>query len=174
MENPFLNILNALSLYSHRGQAAIFLTLEYTNLGLGRVFPTTHFLPYEDDYYRMVESILYKEGDDKLSLFVSLMRMDLETLIEPLLKAFTKTGKIRKNSKYTPEELMSYAMMMDVLSRILKRFHTMPEVEINQLLEDYTQEEGGMIYFNAIEKLSDDIAMDMMGNMMQFVEGSSM
>jgi len=64
--------------------------------------------------------------------------------------------------------------MMDVLSRILKRFHTMTEAEINQLLEDYTQEEGGMIYFNAIEKLSDSIAMDMMGNMMQFVEGSSM
>lgn len=64
--------------------------------------------------------------------------------------------------------------MMDVLSRILKRFHTMPEAEINQLLEDYTQEEGSMIYFNAIEKLSDSIAMDMMGGMMQFVEGSSM
>ena len=50
----------------------------------------------------------------------------------------------------------------------------MTEAEINQLLEDYTLEEGGMIYFNAIEKLSDDIAMNMMGNMMQFVEGSSM
>jgi len=105
MENSFLNILNALSLYSPRGQAAIFLTLEYTNLGLGRVFPTTHFLPYEDDYYRMVESILYKEGDDKLSLFVSLMRMDLETLIEPLLKAFTKTGKIRKNRNILQKNL---------------------------------------------------------------------
>ena len=49
----------------------------------------------------------------------------------------------------------------------------MTEAEINQLLEDRTQEENGMTYFNAIEKLSDGIAMDMMGNMMQFVEGSS-
>ena len=173
MENPFLNILNALSLYPPRNQAAIYLTLEYVNLGLGGVFPYTYFLPYDDDYYRMVGCIIYKEVDDKLSRVLSLMRMDLETLIEPLQKAFIKTGKIRKNSKYSPEELVPYGMMMDVLSRILKRFHTMTESEINQLLEDCTQEDGGMIYFNAIEKLSDDIAMDMMGNMMQFVEGSS-
>lgn len=173
MESPFLNILNALSLYPPRNQAAIYLTLEYVNLGLGRVFPYTYFLPYDDDYYQMVECIFYKEGDEKLSRVLSLMRMDLETLIEPLQKAFTKTGKIRKNSKISPEELVPYGMMMDVMSRILKRFHTMTEAEINQLLEDRTQEENGMIYFNAIEKLSDGIAMDMMGNMMQFVEGSS-
>lgn len=174
MESPFFNILNALSLYPPRNQAAIYLTLEYVNLGLGRVFPYTYFLPYDDDYCQMVECILYKESDDKLSRVLSLMRMDLETLIEPLQKAFTKTGKIRKNSKYSPEELVPYGMMMDVLSRILKRFHTMTEAEINQLLEDRTQERDGMIYFNAIEKLSDGIAMDMMGNMMQFVEGTSL
>jgi len=34
------------------------------------------------------------------------------------------------------------------------------------LLDDYTQEDG-RIYFNEIEKLSDEIAMDMMGGMMQ-------
>lgn len=173
MENPFLNILNAISLYPPRNQAAIYLTLEYVNLGLGRVFPYTYFLPYDDDYYRMVECIIYKDSDDMLSRILSLMRMDLETLIEPLQKAFTKTGKIRKNSKHSPEELVPYGMMMDVLSRILKRFHTMTEAGINQLLEDYTQEAGGMIYFNTIEKLSDGIAMDMMGGMMQFVKGSS-
>ena len=59
--------------------------------------------------------------------------------------------------------------MMDVLSRILKKFHTMSEAEINRLLEDYTQEDG-VIYFNAIEKLSDEIAMDMMGGMMESME----
>ena len=122
----------------------------------------------------MVECIIYKDSDDILSRILSLMRMDLETLIEPLQKAFTKTGKIRKNSKISPEELVPYGMMMDVLSRILKRFHTMTEAEINQLLEDRTEEAEGMIYFNAIERLSDDIAMNMMGNMMQFVEGSSL
>ena len=122
----------------------------------------------------MVECIIYKDSDDILSRILSLMRMDLETLIEPLQKVFTKTGKIRKNSKISPEELVPYGMMMDVLSRILKRFHTMTEAEINQLLEDRTEEADGMIYFNAIERLSDDIAMNMMGNMMQFVEGSSL
>ena len=45
-------------------------------------------------------------------------------------------------------------MMMDVMSRILKRFHTMTEAEINQLLEDRTQEENGMTYFNALKSLA--------------------
>ena len=58
---------------------------------------------------------------------------------------------------------------MDVLTRILKKFHTMSEAEINRLLDDYTQEDG-VIYFNEIEKLSDEIAMDMMEGLMQSME----
>ena len=169
MESPFSNILKAIPFYTPRNQAAIYITLEYVNLGLGKVFPYQDFLPYEDDYYTMLECIIYKESEEKLSRILSLMQMDLETLIEPLLKAFTKTGKIRKNSKFTPEDLVPYGMMMDVLTRILRKFHTMSEAEINHLLDDYTQEEG-TIYFNEIEKISDNIAMDMMKGMMPFME----
>ena len=59
-----------------------------------------------------------------------------------------------------------YGMMMDVLTRILKKYHTMTESDINRLLDDHTQEDG-VIYFNEIETLSDEIAMDMMGGMMK-------
>ena len=97
------------------------------------------------------------------------MQMDLETLMSPLQKAFTKTGKLRKNSRFSPDILVPYGMMMDVLTRILKKFHTMSEAEINRLLDDYTQEDG-VIYFNEIEKLSDEIAMDMMEGLMQSME----
>ena len=169
MESPFSYILKALSCYTPRNQAAAYITLEYVNLALGRAFPYSHFPPYEDDYYRMLECIIYKESEEKLSRILSIMQMDLETLITPLQKAFTKTGKIRKNSKVSPELLVPYGMMMDVLRHILMKFHTLSEADINRLLEDYTQE-NGVIYFNAIEKLSDEIAMDMMGGMMESME----
>ena len=171
MESPFSSILKALSCYTPRNQAAVYITLEYVNLGLGNVFPYSCFPPYEDDYYRMLENIFYKESEEKLSRILSLMQMDMETLISPLQKAFTKTGKLRKNSKFSPELLVPYGMMMDVLTRILKKFHTMSEAEINRLLDDYTQEDG-RIYFNEIEKLSDEIAMDMMGGMMQSMDNN--
>ena len=166
MQSPFSYILEALSCYTPRNQAAAYITLEYVNLALGRAFSYSHFFPYEDDYYRMLECILYKESEEKLSRVLSIMQMNLEILIPPLQKAFTKTGKIRKNTKISPEDLVPYGMMMDVLSRILKKFHTLSEADINRLLDDYTQEDG-VIYFNAIEKLSDEIAMDVMGGMMQ-------
>ena len=169
MDSPYSYILKALSCYTPRNQAAVYITLEYVNLGLGKVFSYSHFPPYEDDYYRMLECVLNKESEEKLSRILSLMQMDLDTLAFPLLKAFTKTGKIRKNTKISPELLLPYGMMMDVLQRILMKFHTLSEADINRLLDDYTQEDG-VIYFNAIEKLSDEITMEMMGGMMQSME----
>lgn len=165
MESPFSNILEGLSCYTPRNKAAIYIALEYVDLGLGKVLPYSHFPPYEDDYYSMLECIIHKESEEKLSRILSLMQMDLETLLSPLQKAVTKTGKLRKNSKFSPEYLVPYGMLIDVLARILKKFHTMSEAEINRLLDDYTQEDD-VFYFNEIEKLSDEIAMDTMGGMM--------
>lgn len=160
------DLLDVITFYPARGQAAIYITLEYVNLGLGKVMPYDGFFPYEDDYYRMVEYILSNESDERLSVIVSLMMDDLRIVTNSFAKSITKTGKIRKNSKYSPEELMSYGVMMDAVNRILKIFRTMTEDDINRLLADRTQE-GGVLYFNEIEKLSDGIIMDLMGGMMK-------
>ena len=45
----------------------------------------------------------------------------------------------------------------------------MSEAEINHFLDDYTQEDG-VIYFNETEKLSDKIAMDMMGELQEWTK----
>lgn len=163
------DLLDVITFYTPRNQAAIYLTLEYVNLGLGSVMPYVGFLPYEDDYCRMVEHIYRGESDEVLSRILSIMTDDLRTLVTPLEKSYTKTGRIRKNCRLSPELLMNYGVMMDTIHRILKIFHTMSESDINRLLEDRTLE-GSVLYFNEIEKLSDRIIMDMMGEMMRFVK----
>ena len=159
------DILNAITLYTPRNQAAIFITLEYVNLGLEKVMPYSDFYPYEDDYYRMIEHICSKGSDEQLIRILELMMMDLRCLVAPFEKSITKTGKIRKNSKYSPDHLIPYGIMMDALIRIMKKFHTMSECNINHLLEDRTIE-NGILYFHEIEKLSDCIIVEMMNEMM--------
>lgn len=160
------DLLDVITFYPARAQAAIYITLDYVNQGLGKVMPYDGFFPYEDDYYRMVEYICFGESEEGLSVVVSLMMDDLRILTTPLSKSVTKTGKIRKNSKCSPEELMSYGVMMDAINRILKVFRTMTEEDINRLLESRTQD-GSMLYFSEIEKISDGIIMDLMGGMMK-------
>ena len=159
-------MLDVITFYPPRGQAAIYLTLEYINLGLGKVMPYDVFFPYEDDYYRMVDLIWTDGSDEKLATIVSLMMDDLRIVTAPFEKSITKTGKIRKNSKCSPEALMSYGVMMDAVSRILKIFRTMTEDDINRLLNDRTQE-GSVLYFNEIEKISDGIIEELMRGMMK-------
>ena len=160
------DLLDVITYYPASGQAAIYLTLDYVDQGLGKVMPYNDFLPYEDDYYRMVESICSGESDEVLSRIVSLMMDDLRIVTTPLAKSLTKTGKVRKNSKYAPEELLSYGVMMDAINRILRIFRTMTEADINRLLESRKME-GRVLYFEEIEKLSDGIIVDMMGEMMK-------
>lgn len=160
------DLLDVITFYPARAQAAIYITLDYVNQGLGKVMPYDGFFPYEDDYYRMVEYICSGESDERLSVIVSLMMDDLRTVTTPLAKSITKTGKIRKNCKYSPEYLMSYGVMMDAVNRILKVFRTMTEEDINRLLESRTLE-GSVLYFCEIEKISDGIIMDLMGGMMK-------
>lgn len=159
------DILDAITFYTPRNQAAIFITLEYVNLGLEKVMPYSNFYPYEDDYYRMIEHICSEGSDEQLSRILELMMMDLQCLVAPFEKSITKTGKIRKNSKYSPDLLILYCIMMDALMRIMKKFHTMSESDINQLLKDRTIE-NGILYFHEIEKLSDCIIVEMMSGMM--------
>ena len=112
---------------------------------------------------------MFGGSDEVLSRILSIMTSDLRTLVDPLAKSLTKTGRIRKNCRLSPELLMNYGMMMDTIHRILKIFHTMSESDINRLLEDRVLE-GSVLYFNEIEKLSDRIIMDMMEKMMRFVK----
>ena len=58
--------------------------------------------------------------------------------------------------------------MMDALIRIMKKFHTMSECNINHLLEDRTIE-NGILYFHEIEKLSDWFIVEMMNEMMNTI-----
>lgn len=164
------DLLDVITFYPPRNQAAIYIALEYVNTGLGKAMVYDHFLPYEDDYYRMLECLTGNGSDEKLSIITSLLMMDLRTLTAPLQKCITQTGKIRKSTKYTPEYLMSYGIMLDALNRILKVFHTLPETSINHLLEDRTMEDG-VLYFHEIEKISDGVIMEMMKGMMEFVRG---
>ena len=125
------DLLDVITFYPARAQAAIYITLEYVNLGLGKVMPYEGFFPYEDDYYQMVEYIWAGESDEKLSVIASLMMDDLRIITAPLAKSITKTGKIRKNSKYSTEEFMSYGVMMDAINRILQIFRNMDEATVN-------------------------------------------
>ena len=81
------DLLDVITFYTPRNQAAIYITLEYVNLGLGRVMPYVGFLPYEDDYYRMVEHICSGGSDEILSRILSVMTSDLRTLVTPLKKS---------------------------------------------------------------------------------------
>lgn len=162
MNDSLSNLFNAIALYPIRNQVAIFITLDYINLGMDRVMPYNYFLPYEDDYHSMLEKLCSDATDEELSRMISLLVMDLETLLSPMQKAFTKTGKVRKNCKMSESTLMSYGLLLDALQRILKHFHTLSEQEINQLLEDREIDEG-CIYFNSIEELSDEIIAAMFG-----------
>ena len=166
------DLLDVITFYPARGQAAIYLTLDYVDQGLGKVMPYNGFLPYEDDYYRMVEHICSGSSNEILSRILSLMMDDLRILVEPLKKSFTKTGKVRKNSKYSPEYLMSYGVMMDAINRILQKFRTMTENDMNRLLESRKME-GRILYFEEIEKLSDGIIVDLMGEMMKSMKMDS-
>lgn len=123
--------------------------------------PYDGFFPHEDDYYLMVGLICSDESNEKLATIVSLMMDDLRIVTTPFEKSITKTGKIRKNSKCLPKDLMSYGVMMDAVSRILNVFRTLTEVDINSLLNDRTLE-GSVLYFNEIEKISDGIIEDLM------------
>lgn len=161
---PINNLFEAISLYPVRNQVAIYITLDYINLGLDRIMPYNYFLPYEDDYHYMLEKFCAGASDEELSRMVSLLVMDLETLLAPIQKAFTKTGKIRKNCKLSEQTMISYGILLDALQRILKHFHTLTEQEINHLLED-REIHNGRIFFNTIEELSDQIISDMFGGM---------
>ena len=158
------DLLDVITFYPACGQAAIYLTLDYVDQGLGKVMPYNGFLPYEDDYYQMVEAVCLGESDEILSRILSLMMDDLRIVTTPLAKSLTKTGKVRKNCKYAPEALLSYGVMMDAINRILRIFRTMTEADIKCLLESRKME-GRVLYFEKIEKLSDGIIEEMMGEM---------
>ena len=59
---------DVITFYPACGQAAIYLTLDYVDQGLGKVMPYNGFLPYEDDYYQMVEAVCLGESDEILSV----------------------------------------------------------------------------------------------------------
>ena len=68
-ERTSKELLDVITFYPAHIQAAIYITLDYVDQGLGKIMPYNGFLPYEDNYYRMIEHI----SEDILYRIVSLM-----------------------------------------------------------------------------------------------------
>ena len=160
--------VDVIGYYPVRGQAVIYLLLEYVNHALGAVMPYVGVAAYEEAFDRMVGLLVSGATDEALSVPLdclsdtlgALWRMFEETAAE-WAKGITPPDALQANE----EQLLGACALAVALEEILLSLRRLPPNEIVALLDERSDCDG-LPCFGAIEGMSDRIAQAVIDRMM--------
>ncbi len=167
--------VDVIGYYPVRGQAVIYLLLEYVNHALGAVMPYVGVAAYEEAFDRMVGLLVSGATDEALSVPLdclsdtlgALWRMFEETAAE-WAKGITPPDALQANE----EQLLGACALAVALEEILLSLRRLPPNEIVALLDERSDCDG-LPCFGAIEGMSDRIAQAVIDRMMPLTGSDS-
>lgn len=167
--------VDVIGYYPVRGQAVIYLLLEYVNHALGAVMPYVGVAAYEEAFDRMVGLLVSGATDEALSVPLdclsdtlgALWRMFEETAAE-WAKGITPPDALQANE----EQLLGACALAVALEEILLSLRRLPPDEIVALLDERSDCDG-LPCFGAIEGMSDRIAQAVIDRMMPLTGSDS-
>ena len=167
--------VDVIGYYPVRGQAVIYLLLEYVNHALGAVMPYVGVAAYEEAFDRMVGLLVSGATDEALSVPLdclsdelgALWRMFEETAAE-WAKGITPPDALQANE----EQLLGACVLAVALEEILLSLRRLPPNEIVALLDERSDCDG-LPCFGAIERMSDRIAQAVIDRMMPLTGSDS-
>lgn len=165
--------VDVIGYYPVRGQAVIYLLLEYVNHALGAVMPYVGVVAYEEAFDRMVGLLLSGATDEALSFPLDRLSDELGTL----WRMFEETAVEWEEGMTPPadalqaneEQLLGACALAVALEEILLSLRRLPPDEIEALLNERSDHDG-LPCFGAIEGMSERIARAVIGRI-QSVNG---
>ena len=134
-------------------------------MGLPSPLPLNDFLPFDDDFHNLLEQVCTSAPEQTWKPLVKQLANDARIV----LSTIPDMMKEMQNKNYDFDTMpmgfflnsIGLMMLASALQHTLKTVSTMSEKEVNRLLNDRSQE-GGIVYFNALEKLADKIILQVM------------
>ena len=167
-----INLIDILEHYPKLSQVAFFVTLELVNLNLGNKFPYEAFLPYIDDLQGLEEAMMKGAKQPTLERYAELLLMDMRTLYSSIEKMVpTLEGK---DSSTLTDAQYDYAMhsgtMLNAMQKIFLRFHHIPSEDLAKMVLA-NKKKSGLLHFEELEKMAQEIAEELLMDLMKFTMG---
>ena len=142
------------------------------NLNLGNKFPYEAFLPYIDDLQGLEEAMMKGAKQPTLERYSELMLMDMRTLYSSIEKMVpTLEGK---DSSTLTDAQFDYAMhsgtMLNAMQKIFLRFHHIPSEDLAKMVLA-NKKKSGLLHFEELEKMAQEIAEELLMDLMKFTMG---
>lgn len=167
-----INLIDILEQYPKLSQVAFFVTLELVNLNLGNKFPYEDFFPYIDDLQGLEEAMMKGAKQSTLESYAELLMMDMRTLYRSIEKQVPMLKG--KNSSILTDSQHDYAMhsgtMLNAMQNILLRFHHIPSEDLAKMILA-NKKKNGLLHFDKLEKMAQEIAEELLMDLMKFAMG---
>lgn len=158
-------LIDCVEKYPVKSQALIWLLLNNISMGLPSPLPLNDFLPFDDDFHTLLELICTKAPEKDWKPLTTLLANDARTVLSTIPDVMKEIQEKEYDFDSMPMgfffNTIGLMMLASALKHTLKTLSPMPEAEIDRLLND-REKEGGIVYFNAIEKLADKIILQVM------------
>ena len=167
-----INLIDILEQYPKLSQVAFFVTLELVNLNLGNKFPYEDFFPYIDDLQGLEEAMMKGAKQSTLESYAELLLMDMRTLYRSIEKQVPMLKG--KNSSTLTDAQHDYVMhsgtMLNAMQNILLRFHHIPSEDLAKMIL-VNKKKSGLLHFDKLEKMAQEIAEELLMDLMKFAMG---
>lgn len=167
-----INLIDILEQYPKLSLVAFFVTLELVNLNLGNKFPYEDFFPYIDDLQRLEEAMMKGAKQSTLESYAELLLMDMRTLYRSIEKQVPMLKG--KNSSPLTDSQHDYVMhsgtMLNAMQNILFRFHHIPSEDLAKMILA-NKKKNGLLHFDKLEKMAQEIAEELLMDLMKFAMG---
>ena len=158
-------LIDCVEKYPVKSQVLIWFLINNISMGLPSPLPLNDFLPFDDDFHNLLEQVCTSAPEQTWKPLVKLLANDARMV----LSTIPDMMKEMQNKNYDFDTMpmgfflnsIGLMMLASALQHTLKTVSTMSEKEVNRLLNDRSQE-GGIVYFNALEKLADKIILQVM------------
>ena len=171
-KDDHINLIDILEKYPKLSQVAFFVTLELVNLNLGNKFPYEDFFPYIDDLQGLEEAMMKGAKQSTLERYAELLLMDMRTLYSSIEKMMP-TLKGKEPSTMTDAQY-DYAMhsgtMLNAMQKIFLRFHHIPSEDLAKMVL-VNKKKSGLLHFEELEKMAQEIAEELLMDLMKFTMG---
>lgn len=158
-------LIDCVEKYPVKSQALIWLLINNISMGLPSPLPLNDFLPFDDDFHSLLEQVCKNTPEQTWKPLTELLADDARTVLSTIPDVIHEIEVKNYDFDTMPMGFffnsIGLMMLASALKLTLKTLSPMPETEVNRYLNDRTQE-GGIVYFNAIEKLADKIIIQVL------------
>ena len=158
-------LIDCVEKYPVKSQALIWFLINNISMGLPSPLPLNDFLPFDDDFHNLLEQVCKSAPEQAWKPLVKLLANDARVVLSTIPDMMKEIQDKNYDFDNMPMGFffnsIGLMMLASALKHTLKTLSPMTEKEINRLLNDRTQN-GGIVYFNALEKLADKIILQVM------------